>query len=99
MNLPLHHLLGGTSNRLTTLNARLKVEDGLNVVFKFVTEVFVIRNSQVIQLTLARLSQGDRPSRDVMGFTEWDLNNKRRGSVMIVPMLSLVLILTPFRTR
>ena len=99
MNLPLHHLLGSTSNRLTTLNTRLKVEDSLNVVFKFVTEVLVIRNSQVVQLTLASLSQGDRAPRDVMCFTEWDLNNKRRGSVMFVPMLSLVLILTPFRTR
>lgn len=76
-DLPLDHLPARPSDGLAPLHARLEVEDGLDIICKLLTEPFIVRQRQVVQLTLAGLCERDCATRDVMSFTEWNLDAKR----------------------
>lgn len=76
LDLSVNHLTRSAPDGLSALYTRLKVEDSLNVVLKLIAELFIILDADIIQLTLARLSQGNSAPGDVMGFTEGNLNNR-----------------------
>lgn len=64
------HLLARSSYRIAPFNAGLKVKDSVNVLAKFVAKPLEVLQRQLVELTLARLSQSNGPTRNVMRLSE-----------------------------